>query len=393
MDKKIRIMVADDQSETRALVKRYMSFTEDMEIIAEADGGEDVLSQLEDIEVDVILMDINMPGMNGLQATEIIAERFPDIVVIMMSVQGEVEYFKHAMRSGAREFIVKPFELEVLTGTIRDTYEAECKRSVNRVKAVVEPTSSALGHTMAFFGSKGGVGKSVIAVNTAIVLAQQGYKTALIDLDLQFGDVGMLMDIRPKRSIAELVMDTDMALPRIIEHMEQYEDNLHVLLAPKKPEQAEVVHDRHVRACIEEMQTYFDFIVLDLGTNYHENTLAAMDMSDRIYFLTTLDMLSVKNAKLGLDVMMSLDYDKDKIQLVLNRWKAGSKIKPGDIERVLGFKVAYQIEEEKKFLLETINRGEPFAQNKRLRSTRFYKGLKALSDAAIAGGVSHVTAS
>ncbi len=113
------------------------------------------------------------------------------------------------------------------------------------------------------------------------------------------------------------------------------------------------------------LKSQYDYVIVDLGTNYSEVTLSSLDLSDAVFYVSTPDMLSIKNTRLGLDVMRSLEYDFDKVHLVVNRWTGKEKISESDIERALGVKVTAKISDEKKHMLEMINRGDPIASEKK----------------------------
>ena len=119
---KIRVMIVDDIQDTRESVRRLLEFEEDIEVVSDAGGGSEALSLAEKIKPDVIIMDINMPEMNGLRTTEIMRERVPDADIIIMSVQGEQDYLRRAMLAGARDYIVKPFSGGELANAIVRVY-------------------------------------------------------------------------------------------------------------------------------------------------------------------------------------------------------------------------------------------------------------------------------
>ncbi len=190
MDDKIRIIVADDTDETRELVGRYLEFNDRFELVGEAANGKEVIEKIKEVSPDVVLMDINMPEMNGLEATEYISNHYPRVVVIIMSVQAEMDYLKKAMVSGAKEYIVKPFTIDVLNETIINTFDKVKDRVVQSHVPDVNVNLEEHSRVFAFFSSKGGVGKSVIATNLAMTLSKMTKdKVALLDFDLQFGDI------------------------------------------------------------------------------------------------------------------------------------------------------------------------------------------------------------
>lgn len=126
--KRIGVLIVDDISDTRESVRRLLQFETDIEVIGEAGAGSEALRLAESLHPDIVLMDINMPDMDGIRATEFLSLRVPDCAVIIMSVQEEQDYLRRAMMAGAREYIVKPFTGSELSSTIARVYEIESRK-------------------------------------------------------------------------------------------------------------------------------------------------------------------------------------------------------------------------------------------------------------------------
>jgi len=281
--KKIRVLIVDDVAETRENVSKLLLLEDDIQVVGEAGNGEEAISLSRSLQPDVVLMDINMPVMDGITATEKLTMEMPQVGIIIMSVQGEQEYLRKAMMAGAREYLIKPPSGDDLVATIRRVYEVECKRRLSQglppdgAKTVREP-----GRVITVFSTKGGVGKSIFAVNLAVSLQQVSKRrVVLLDLDLQFGDVAMLLDLLPKRSIADLVsemehMDKDLVEAHLIEH----DSGVRVLPAPLRPEYAEIITGRHIEAIINILKDNYDYIIVDTCQSFQDTILAALDASD-----------------------------------------------------------------------------------------------------------------
>src|SRR5512138_3305337 len=211
--RKIRVLVVDDIVETRENVRKLLFFEDDIEIVGTAGDGREGVELAGKLQPDIALMDINMPGMDGIAASEAIAEQHPNVNVIMMSVQGESDYLRRSMLAGAREFLIKPFSGEELATSIRRVRQLAATR---RVSSPPPPTATILagtppppppkgGKLIAVFGTKGGCGASTVAVNLAIALhAETKERVAIMDANLEFGDIGVLLNLPSSRSIADL---------------------------------------------------------------------------------------------------------------------------------------------------------------------------------------------
>src|SRR5438874_9415078 len=174
MADKIRVLIVDDIPETRDHLTKLLGFESDIEVVATASSGAEALELAGRHQPDVVLMDINMPDMDGITTTEKLSTHVPTTSVVMMSVQGEADYLRRSMLAGAREFLVKPFSSDELSASIRQVWS----RERDKVTRMVVPMASAAptngnrshqkrGQVIAFFSPKGGVGRTTMAVNAA----------------------------------------------------------------------------------------------------------------------------------------------------------------------------------------------------------------------------------
>jgi len=315
---KIRVMIADDIAETREVIARILNLENDkFEVVGEAANGAEVLNRIPLYKPDVVLMDINMPVMNGLEATEIISDSFPNIIVIIMSVQAENEYLKKAMFSGAKEYIIKPINYDVLVETLTATYH-KYKDRIQKQAVTAEVERNA--KIITFYSSKGGVGKSIVSVNAAIAISRNHHKkTLLVDLDLQYGDLGLMLNLQKEKTILDIVDEHQTeSYESIKPFLQKYDDNLDVLLAPTQPEASEFISKEVVEKLFKIFKSKYDYILVDTAVNFEETTLFALDLSDLILMLTTIEISSIKNTKVGLNVMKTLNYDNNKVKVIIN---------------------------------------------------------------------------
>ena len=124
----IKVLIVDDIPETRDHLSRLLGLEREIDVAGTASSGEEAIQIAMELRPDVIVMDINMPGMDGIAAAEIISQRLPNSPVIMMSVHGEAEQLKRAMLAGAREFLVKPFSGDEFATSIKRVHERELVR-------------------------------------------------------------------------------------------------------------------------------------------------------------------------------------------------------------------------------------------------------------------------
>jgi pilus assembly protein CpaE len=373
MADRIKVLIVDDIQETRDHLSKLLGFEADVEVVGAAPGGVEAIQMATALKPDVVLMDINMPGMDGITATEKLAADVPTAAVIMMSVQGEADYLRRSMLAGAREFLVKPFSSDELTASIRQVWSREKEKLSRYAPVVTGPSSAGSGRTddgsgepanvVAVFSPKGGVGRTTIAVNLAVAAAQSGKKVALIDASFQFGDVGVLLNLNPRnKSIADLAGELQGGgeAESLDTFMISHSSGIRVLLAPPSPEQAELIGPTSIKRVIEKTRTSFDLIVVDCPSSFNDSTLAVLDEADLILTLLTLEITSVKNMRLFLEVCEQLGYGPEKIRLVLNRADSTLGIRVADVEHSIGRKVDHTIVSDGRSVVYALNRGVPF---------------------------------
>jgi pilus assembly protein CpaE len=370
---KIRILIVDDIADTRENLAKLIGFEPDMEVAGTAGGGQEAVNMAKQHRPHVILMDINMPDMDGITATEIISNTVPESPIIMMSVQGEQDYLRRSMLAGAREFLVKPFSADELINSIRHVHELEKVRRaryapVAPVAAPGAPASAAasgreMGKIITFFSPKGGVGRTTIATNLAVALHQITNKpVVLVDGSLPFGDIAVILNMSPKaKTIADLIGSFETADSDVVESiLVQHSTGIKVMLAPPTPESTELITGAHLKHVLELLRERYAYIVVDTWPSFQEQVITMLDVADVILTLMTLEITSLKNVRVFMEVVEKLGYDDAKVQLVANRNDSSGGIKASDVEASLGRKIPHTIVSDGRTLVLAVNRGVPF---------------------------------
>src|SRR5437868_2385557 len=376
MTEPIKVLIVDDITSTLDNLQKLLSFEPDIQVMATAVNGKEGVEQAKKLAPDIVLMDVNMPVVDGIQATETLAQEVPGSPVIIMSVQGERDYLRRAMQSGAREFLIKPFSGDELIASIRRVYQLEQKKESFLQKTsgqaagpvAAAPTDGESvrrgehGQVYFFYSGKGGVGKSLIAANLAVSMANETKaKVALVDLDLQFGDIGVLLNLDHSQGITDLIENIDHMDPEFIrEIMVDGPYGIKVLLTPISPELADLVTVEHVRRIFGELRKMFDYIIVDSSAHLGEINLEVLDHADKVVVVTSLSIPAIKNTKLALKIFDSLSISPDRVVLLLNKSDAHSEFNKESVEANLRFPIAGQIPNDPKLVINSINRGNPF---------------------------------
>src|SRR3989441_8726518 len=391
---KIRILIVDDIADTRDNLAKLIGFEPDMEVAGTADGGQAAVTLAKKERPHVILMDINMPDMDGITATEIISNTVPESPIIMMSVQGEQDYLRRSMLAGSREFLVKPFSADELINSIRHVHELEKVRRARYAPVAAAPSGASpvapptreTGKIITFFSPKGGVGRTTIATNLAVALHQSTEKpVVLVDGSLPFGDIAVILNMSPKaKTIADLVGSFDNTDSDVLESvLVSHSTGIKVLLAPPTPESAELIKGEDIKRVLELLRERYAYIVVDTWPSYGEQVITMLDTSDVILTLMTLEITSLKNVRVFMEVAEKLGYDDNKLQLVANRNDSSGGIKASDVEASLGRKIPHTIVSDGRTLVLAVNRGVPFVISH--RESQVAKDIFTLAQRLTAG--------
>ncbi len=366
MENKIKLVIVDDSEQTRDNIAAIMNFDKDIVIVGEAKNGLEAIAVVKDKKPNIVLMDINMPVMDGIKATQTLMEEGVESSIIMMSIQGEGEYIKRAMSAGARDYVVKPFGIKELVDTVRRVYELDMskKRKISSISA-----NKVESKIISIFSTKGGVGKTTVATNLAVALSNLTDKrVALLDFDLQFGDVAICLNLYVKNSITELVKDfanVEQDPGLLEEYLLTHYSGIKVLAAPTRPENAEYVTADHINKIIEHLKGRYDYIIIDTSHGFNDTIITALDMSDLIIYVSTLDLPSIKNTKNGLEVMKSLNYPNEKVRIVVNKTNESFGINHSDFDSALGVSIWVMIPDDVASVTVSVNNGHPLVSHRR----------------------------
>jgi len=369
-DSKIRVLIVDDIPETRENVRKLLYFEKDIEVVGAAANGSEGIELATDLRPDIVLMDINMPDIDGITATESISQSVPEVQIIMMSVQGETDYLRRSMLAGAREFLVKPFSADELIASIRRVYElkpkiAPAQPQILRPQPVTpgRPHEAEMtlreGEIITVYSPKGGAGCSTIATNLALVLQDKEQRVALLDGDLQFGDVGVLLNLQPSRTITDLIshmdsLDTDFLNDVLLAHP----SGIKIMLAPARPDVAEVVRPDDMREILRHLRLLYDYTVVDTASFLDDVVLTTLEVSDRLLLVVTPDIPTIKNVRLFLEVLDALDY-LTKTKLIVNKVGRKDGITDKDITTHIKHTVWATIPRDDMTVAAAANQGIP----------------------------------
>lgn len=336
---------------------RNMITDEDIAVIGESAGGMEALDNIDNLNPDVIIMTIGAGDTDVLSLTERITLNRPRIQVILLAEFLDVELLQSAISAGARFVTEFPKNAKEFAEYIKKVHQEETSRRDNLRE---KQNLSWLSQVITIFGAKGGLGKTTLATNLAVKLAEKRKKVVLIDLDLQFGDVHIFMDIEPTDTISELVQEyTAPNIDLVRSYMTVHSSGVHVLCAPKSPEYAELVSPEKVKSILSLLRSYYDYVIIDTPPSFSDVTITAIEASSLILFVSGLDISVLKNSKLSISLLQSLQLT-DKIRLIINRAVDMSSITLKDVGKLIDCPIWAKIPSDYKVAVTALNRGVPF---------------------------------
>lgn len=352
----IKVLIVDDVAGTREDIRRLLFFEEDIKVVGEADDGSVAIASAEDLRPDVILMDINLPEMDGITATEEITNKVPESAVIIVSIQGEQEYIRKAMAAGAGDYLVKPINSSELAAAIRRVHEKH-KHRQNLLGIQAQAGSRRQGKIITVFSTRGGVGRTLVAVNLAAALAQEGRKTVLVDLVLGEGDIEVALNLKARRTLADLVDEAATEdLVMVDNFLIAHYTGTKVLCGPSRDD-AYLVTPEALQHALDLLTERYSYVILDTGVRPDSLTQAALSASDLILLLATPELLSIRHARSALDFLTDHSL-RDRAAIVLNRAGLEGGIKTPEIERVLECKCLASLPEDGKAAVTSLNKGQ-----------------------------------
>jgi len=325
----------------------------DEAMAALAAEGRDVLGMIIGPDLD----DKDALGLAGMTQ-----QGAPDVSVLLIRHYDSSDLFRAALRYGVKDVITDPGDEDAVRAAAARALEiarALRGRLAGGVPAGAEAGGAdPPGKVITVFSSKGGCGKTFLATNLAFALAATGGEVALVDLDLHFGDVAIMLQLFPAHTIQDAAgtngLDT-MALKSLLTHHRQ---GIWALLAPTEPTVADTITPQAVSTILQLLRTDFDYVVIDTPAAFSDQVLSAFDESDAIAMLATLDVPSIKNLKLALQTMELLHFPRNRLRVVLNRADSRVGLRLADVEKILGAPVDATIPSSRSVPL-SVNKGHP----------------------------------
>jgi pilus assembly protein CpaE len=350
----IRILVTLAENADQRLAEQALEGDPSLEVVGYADNLDDWHAFLEQ-PADLVVVACYGHDDGVTAMVDHAVKHRPDRPVVVMSEASPNGFLRQAFEAGADDVITLPQTSEQVAFTLQ--------KVIARRKGLAMPGKSAA-PLIAILGPKGGTGKTLIATNLSVALAQRDANVVLVDLDLQFGDIGLALGLSPERTMYDLMKaGAPFDHEKLDRHLIRHSSGVKVLIAPTRPDQASAVSIEFLRDIYASLRTMCDVVIVDTPPGFTPEVIATIDVSSEICMVGMLDSLSLKNTKLGLETLDLMGYETDRVSLVLNRADSRVGITPDDVSTIVGRGPDVSIPSDRE-IPRSVNEGTPIVAAK-----------------------------
>jgi pilus assembly protein CpaE len=325
----VMTLVALDAGVDRDTVQNALPEGSDIQVVALVDGLEESWTALQETKIDLVVIACGGYSERTLVFIDGVVKQRADRPVVVLCESSPNGFVQRVFEAGADDIVTLP----ETPGNVLFALE----KAVARKNGASVATGVALAPMICVLGPKGGTGKTLTSCNLGVSLAQDGHRVAIVDLDLQFGDVGLALGLVPERTIFDLAKaGGSIDAEKIDGYLVDHTSGVRVLMAPTRPDQATSITVEFLRDVYAALRSAHDFVVVDTPPGFTPEVIASIDSSSHVCMVGMLDSLSLKNTKLGLETLELMGYDRARVQVVLNRADSRVGISRDEVVAIIG---------------------------------------------------------
>ena len=371
MADRIHALVAVDAGVDGSQLHAALPSNSNIDVIGIIDGLDEGWQTLQETSPDVVIVACAGYSDRALYFIDSAVKQSRERPVVVLTVGSPNGFVRRVFESGADDIVTLPEDPERVGFTIT--------KAIARRQGAAVASGVALGAMICILGPKGGTGKTLTATNLVVALAAQGERAVLVDLDLQFGDVGLALGLRPDKTIYDLARSGgSLDAEKLDAYLVTHASGAKALLAPTRPDQASAVSVDFLRDVFTTLRTVSDFVIVDTPPGFTPEVIAAIDSSSHVCLVGMLDSLSLKNTKLGLETLDLMGYDPEKVSLLLNRSDTRVGITLADVDAIIGKSPSIFVPSDRQIPI-SVNDGEPIVlADERSEAARAFRDLAGL---------------
>jgi pilus assembly protein CpaE len=298
--------------------------------------------------------------------------------IVLLCPSGSGGYLNEVFSNGVDDIVALPTDPGMgVDPALSRQLAFALEKAVMRKRGASELKTQSVRNVICVLGLKGGSGKTLTSVNLAVSLADAGHSVAILDLDLQFGDVALAMGLTPMRTIYDLVRSGGaLDAGKLEDFLMEHPSGARALLAPVRPDQAAMITVPFLAEVQRLLGEMFEFVVVDTSPSFAPEVISCVDSSSDVLVVAMRDTLSLKNTKLGLETLERMEYDRRRVKILLNRANTNVGIEREDVLAILGRDVDILVPSHRD-ITRSVNQGQPIAGQ---RGTEAAKAFRALAD-------------
>lgn len=349
-ESQIRLLLVEDMPQVANYIRSLLDSQSKIKLLEVVRDGRTVLDQIREHQPDVLIVDALLQGrINGLAVAQEVREAGLEMPIIALTVPQKPIKVGEGM--GATEVLSMPFsgyDFMKLLQEMHDAQRARAPESLSRVYA--------------FFGAKGGVGTTTMAYNVAATIAANGYRVALIDGSLQFGDLRQLL--RVAEDVPSFVQLPTAHIQRADLEQVMYRDQsgVEVLFAPPRIEMAEMVTPRDIERTLSLMRKVYNVVIIDTATTVDDTVLSYLDNSDGVVQIVTHEWTSLARTRSMAETLNAINFPADRIWYLMNRADSTGGMPREAVAQTLGRHADFGVVSDGVLVLDANNRGQPFTR-------------------------------
>ena len=366
---KISTLILSDELSTTEVLKLFVSEFDNLEILQQLSDFTQIFETISSInDKSIFIVDLSNNVSEKLDLILKISNNCPNCKILALSDSPSVDLIIKIMRAGAREFIPVPL--------IKNEFFEAINKIINQFE---EPKKINKCKIISVFSNKGGIGKTSLAANLALELSKiTKENVALIDMNFQMGDITTFLDLKPSFNISYMLENIDKINEMfLLSTLEKYKNSsLYILADPPYFKQADNIQPKQISKLFNTLKETFSYIIVDTEASFDGKNIAALDNSDMILLVTVANLPALRNTQRCLELFEKLGYDKEKTQIVINRYMENDEIKDTDVEKVLSKSIYWKIPNNYFAIMSAINKGVPVsAINSTTNVAQSYKDL------------------
>jgi len=352
MTKTISMVVLSAGLENFKEIRQALSSDDRIRLLAGGNDAEQLYDEIVRLKPAAALITLDSNPEQSIATIKRLAAERPAMAIISAARSDSADLILKSLRAGARDFLRIP----IVPDELKTVLDGIAEFSADQVEAPKKK-----GRMISVFSSKGGCGTSFLATNLAAAMSG---RTVLVDLNLQAGDLPLFLGIDPKYSIADMAEHRARLDESLVNSfITPYSTNLSLLAAPKEVDAADEVEPEHIFEVLQRLRESYDLVVLDPQHTFDAITLAALDQSDEIILVLTLDIPAIRSTQRALEIFERLGYPRKKVRVVVNRWSKQIDLDLQQVEKFLGEPVTGFVPSDYQTAVTSINLGQPLVQS------------------------------